>query len=114
LEAIARKHPLFLRRIGFLRGELRVFLSSNSPGSPTYVIQLEEVASFFDNLQRGAEVRISDWPEHGSFGWWLPADDPHHSVKVSGVGEGAGFFLGLARRVQYRIADDDEANNWPG
>ncbi|HKB40227.1 MAG TPA: hypothetical protein VKD72_27605 [Gemmataceae bacterium] len=114
LPALAETRRLLLARVGFLRGEVRLFLRSEEGGSPTYVLRLAEVASFYDSLQRGAEVRISDWPTHGSFGWWLSADDPHHSVKVSGVGDRAGVFLALAKRVEYRVADQDEALNWPG
>ncbi len=112
--SLAERVPLLVERVGFRQGELRVFFRPIAAAGPRYVLQLEGVASFYDSLPRGAEVRISDWPRHGSFGWWLPADDPHHSVKVTAVGAGSGFFLALARRVVYRVADEPEALNWPG
>lgn len=118
--ALAERVPLLVDRVGFLhqvgrpRGELRVFLRPVAWPRPCYVLQLEEVASFFDGLPRGAEVRISDWPTHGSFGWWLPAGDPHRSVKVAAAGPGSGFLMALARRVVYRVAGRDESLNWPG
>ena len=111
--SLAERVPLLVERVGFLKGELRVFLRGVAGGGPRYVLQLEDVASFSDSLLRGTEVRISDWPEHGSFGWWLPAGDTYHSVKVTAVGAEGGFFLALPRRVVYRIAGDAEALNWP-
>src|SRR5262249_18299389 len=112
--SLSERLPLLVDRVGFREGELRVYLRPVAETGPYYVLQLEDVASFFDSLPRGAEVRISDWPKHGSFGWWLPADDPHHSVKVAAIGAGSGFFMALARRVVYRLADESEAFNWPG
>jgi hypothetical protein len=112
--ALAETRRLIFLRTGFLRGEVRMFFRLDDDVSPEHVIQMNEVASFFDNLQRGAEVRISDWPEHGSFGYWLPPNNPHHSIKVSGVEDGAGFFLALAKQVEFRLASRDEALNWPG
>ena len=92
--ALSETRRLIFDRIGFLRGGLRLFLHSEEDIVSKYVIQLNEVASFHDSLQRGAEIRISDLPQHGSFGWWLPTDNPHHSIKVSGVGEGSGVGTG--------------------
>ena len=111
---LSERVPLLVDRVGFLQGELRVYLRHITKSGPHYVLQLEEVASFFDSLPRGVEVRITDYPEHGSFGWWLPAGDPHHSVKVATAGVGSGFFMALARRVVYRVAEESEAFNWPG
>ena len=102
--AIAERQRLILVRIGFLRGEVRLFLLSEEDAVPRHVIQMNEVASFYDSLQRGAEIRISDLPEHGSFGWWLPPGNSHHSIKVSGVNDASGFFLALAKQVEYRFA----------
>lgn len=93
---------------------MRLFLRSQEEAGTAFVIQLVEVAAFFDSLERDTRVRITDSPDHGSFGWWLPAEDSHHSVRLSGVGDGTGLFLALARRVEYRTASDDEAINWPG
>ena len=112
--SLAERVPLLVSRVGFQQGELRLYLHPVAAAAPHYVLQLEEVASFFDRLPRGAEVRITDWPEHGSFGWWLPGDDPHHSVMITAVGAEAGFFLALARRVVYRVGGESEAVNWPG
>jgi len=112
--SLAERVPLVVERVGFRQGELRLFLRPAGAAGPRYVLHLEEVASFCDSLQRGIEVRISDWPQHGSFGWWLPGDDPHHSVKVTAVSPGNGFFLALARRVVYRVAGESEATHWPG
>ena len=112
--ALAERVPLLVDRVGFRQGELRLFLRPVAQPGPCYVLQLEEVASFFDSLPRGAEVRVSDRPQHGSFGWWLPAGDTHHSVEVAAVGPASGVFLALARRVVYRIAHPPEALNWPG
>jgi hypothetical protein len=112
--SLADRVPLAVERVGFLQGELRLYLRPIAAPGPRYVLQLEEVASFFDSLPRGAEVRILDWPEHGSFGYWLPPDDPHHSVKVTAISEQSGFFLALARRVVYRVSDAAETLNWPG
>jgi hypothetical protein len=111
---LAERIPLLVDRVGFRQGELRIYIRPVAKAGPHYVLQLEEVASFFDSLPRGAEVRISDWPKQGSFGWWLLAGDQHHSVQVAAVGAGAGFFMALARRVVYRVADESEALNWPG
>lgn len=110
---LAEQQPLRASRIGFRAGEVRVFLRPLSGPGPVYALVLEGVAAFTDDLPRGAEVRLSDWPEHGSFGWWLPASDRHHSVKVWAV-DRPGFLLALARRVGYRLADEAEAVNWPG
>lgn len=112
--SLADRIPLLVNRLGFRQGELRLYLRPVADTAPHYVLQLEEVASYYDNLPRKVEVRISDWPTHGSFGWWLPADISHHSVKVSAVGAEAGFFLALARRIVYRVAGESEAINWPG
>src|SRR4051794_40454556 len=111
---LAEQSPLLVGRLGFRKGELRLYFQPAASAKTHYVIQLEEVAAFYDTLPRGQEVRISDRPEHGSFGWWLPADDPHHSVQVTAAAGGGGFFLALARRVVYRIAGLAEASNWPG
>ncbi len=100
--------------MGFKCGEARLFLRADGDASPKHVIQLDGVASFSQSLPCGTEVRISERPEHGSFGWWLPPDDPHRSIQVSGVGGGDGFFLALAKRVAYRFAGGVEASNWPG
>ncbi len=111
---LAERVPLLVDRVGFRRGDLRIYVRPVAKAGLCYVLHLEEVASFVDSLPRGVEVRISDRPEHGSFGWWLPAGDPHHSVQVATVGAGSGSFLALARRVVYRVADEAEAVNWPG
>jgi hypothetical protein len=112
--SLAEQRPLLVTRLGFLRGEVRIYLRPLLAADPVYVLQLEEVAAFHDNLPRGAEVRISDRPSPGSFGWWLPSDEPHHEIRIHATGPGSGFFLGLARRSVYRIADESEAINWPG
>jgi hypothetical protein len=39
--------------------------------------------------------------------------EKYHSIKIS-VGDDAGFFMALARGVEYRQADRSEALNWPG
>jgi hypothetical protein len=106
--------PLLASRLGFRQGELRLYLRTVESPSPRYVLQLEQVASFFDSLRRGVGVRITERPEHGSFGWWIPTEEPHCSVQVTGVEPDSGFLIALARRVVYRVADDGEAYNWPG
>jgi hypothetical protein len=112
---LADRVPLVVERVGFLKGELRLYLQPAAAAGPCYVLQLEEVAAFYDRLPRGTVVRMSHSLEHGSFGWWLPPGDPHHQVKVATVTpEPAGCFLALARRVVYRLAERDEALNWPG
>jgi hypothetical protein len=111
---LAETQRLLFVRIGFKRGEVRVFLHAEGDTSPKHIIQLEEVASFFHNLQAGAEIRITVRPEHGSFGWWLPPDDPHRSIKLSRIGNECEIFLALAKRVEYRFAGGAEALNWPG
>ena len=112
--ALAETRRLLFVRVGFKRREVRLFLHADGDTSPKYVIQLDEVASFYHNLQAGAEIRITDSPEHGSFGWWLPPNDPHRSIQVSRVGNEREFFLALAKRVEYRLAGSAEAINWPG
>jgi hypothetical protein len=112
--SLCERMPLLASRVGFLQGELRVYFRTVESPSPRYVLQLEQVASFYDSLRRGVEVRVTERPEHGSFGWWLPADDPHRSVQVTGVEIESGFLIALARRIVYRIADEGEAYNWPG
>jgi hypothetical protein len=112
--SLAERQPLLATRLGFRQGELRLYLRPVASVEPHYVLQLEGAAAFYDSLPRGHEVRVSDWPEHGSFGWWLPADDPHRSVKVVAEGAGSGFLLALARHVVYRVAEEEEAYNWPG
>ncbi|HEU5116651.1 MAG TPA: hypothetical protein VFT74_08235 [Isosphaeraceae bacterium] len=111
--SLAEHVPMFLMRLGFRQGELRLYFESLVGNEPNRVLQLEEIAAYHDSLVRGPEVRISDRSNHGSFGWWLPPEEPHHSIKIVAVGC-SGFFLGLARRVIYRIPDEDEARNWPG
>jgi hypothetical protein len=96
-----------------MRDAVRIVLAFPGSDSPAFVVELAEVASFYDRLQRGVEVRISDRPEHGSFGWWLPPGVVYHSLEVRGVGESAGFFLGLAREVRFREATGADLN-WPG
>ena len=115
--ALADSVGLVADRIGFLKNELRLYLRPILQVGPRYVLQLEDVAAFTNTLPCGVTVRISDRPTAGSFGWWLAPDDPHRSVMVTipGTAESmSGFLLVLARRVVYRIADDGEANNWPG
>jgi hypothetical protein len=113
LTLVETRRLLFVH-LGFKRGEVRLFLHAEGDTSPKHVIQLNEVASFFHSLQAGAEIRITERPEHGSFGWWLPPDDPHRSIKVSSVRNEREFFLALAKRVEYRFAGSAEAFNWPG
>jgi hypothetical protein len=110
---LADQTPLVVWRTGFREGELRVYLHSPNGAQPMYILQLEEVASFYDGLTRGVEVRILDREEHGRFGWWLAPGDPHRTIEVAGVGPDDGFLLALARRVVYRKAADDEVTNWP-
>jgi hypothetical protein len=112
--ALAEARQMVFTRVGFMRGTARIYFRLEGDQSPKHVIELSEVASIFDGLQRGAEVRIYDSPEHGSFGWWLPPNEPHHSIRVSCVGDASGFFLALAKRVEYRFAGSGEALNWPG
>jgi hypothetical protein len=112
--ALAKTRQFLFVRVGFKLGEVRLFLHAEGDTSPKHVIQLDEVASFYHNLQAGAEIRITEWPEHGSFGFWLPPDDPHRKIKVSSAGNEREFFLALAKRVEYRFAGSGEAFNWPG
>jgi hypothetical protein len=76
---------LLFSRAAFLKTELRLFFCLENGQTPTHVMQLKEVVSFYHNLQTGNEIRISDWNQHGSFGWWLPPNDPHHSIKISSI-----------------------------
>jgi hypothetical protein len=112
--SLAEREPLAVSRLGFLQGELRLYFRPLGVEGPAFVLQLEQVASFYDRLPRGMPVRITDHPEHGSFGWWLPAGDKHRSIQVSSIGSETGFFLALARRTVYHHADESEASNWPG
>jgi hypothetical protein len=105
---------LLFSRAAFLKTELRLFFCLENDQTPTHVMQLKDVASFYHNLQTGTEIRISDWKEHGSFGWWLPPNDPHHSIKISSIDPKHGVLLVLAKHVEYRYADVEEAINWPG
>jgi len=109
---LAESARLTFIRIGFLDGGLRLFLRLDEDAFPKYLIQMNAVASFYDSLQRGTEIRISHWPEHGSFGWRLK--DPHESIKISGVSVDSGMFLALAKQIEYRFANQAEALNWPG
>jgi hypothetical protein len=112
--SLTEQTPVVVYRVGLLQGELRLFPRPMTDALPIYVLQLQEVASFFDSLPRGVEVRVRDSSEHGSFGWWLPADDPHRSVTISPVGNDSGVFVALARRTIYRISANSEDANWPG
>jgi hypothetical protein len=100
-------------RVGLRKDEARVYLSDDGGHAPRYVIRLLGVYKFYDSISRGREIRISDEFPHGSFGWDVPNGEPHHSVKISADSD-TGFFMALAREVEYRMADRDEAINWPG
>ncbi|MBL8872351.1 MAG: hypothetical protein JNK90_21430 [Planctomycetaceae bacterium] len=105
---------LWFTRAAFLKSELRLYLRLENDQVSTHVIYLKEVAAFYHNLQIETEIRISDWTEHGSFGWWLPLNDPHHSIKISSINPNHGCLLALAKQVEYGFASVDEAHNWPG
>jgi hypothetical protein len=112
--SLSERMPLVARRLGFREGEPRLYLRAVTPSEDHYVIQFEEVAAFYDALPRGHEVRISDRPGPGSFGWWLASDGECRSVMVSANGAEPGLLLVLARRVEYRVAGAAEGTNWPG
>ncbi len=111
--SLTERTPLVFDRVGFLRGVLRVYFHPAVEAGPWHVIEFEEVAAFVGDLSRGTAVRIKHSPTHGSFGWWLPADDPHHQVRVGAWPEPQSLQV-LARRVEYRFAVGDQALNWPG
>lgn len=105
---------LWFTRAGFLKSEFRLYFRLENDQFPTHVMLLKGVASFYHNLQIETEIRISVWTEHGSFGWWLPPNDPHHSIKISSINPNHGSLLALAKQVEYGLAGADEAHNWPG
>jgi hypothetical protein len=104
---------LVLARVGLRRDEARVYLRAPGEDVPRYVLRLLGVFKLFDSLARGQAVQITDDFAHGSFGWDVPDQEPHHSVQVK-AGDDAGVLMALAREVEYRMADRSEALNWPG
>ena len=111
--SLTNQQPFRVTHVGLLKSEVRVYLRPVGAASPCLVLRMREVAMFFDSLPRGAKVQVTSEFPAGSFGFRLRANDPHHSVKISAVEPASGFFLGLARTVEYGSADPDEAANWP-
>lgn len=109
--------PLVLTRVGFLRSELRVFLRTEDLPTEDYVVQLEGVEVFYDNLHRGVPVRIYEY-DVGSFGYWLASSNCRTlaitTAETASLTSELGSLVAVAKRVVYRNADGEaEAKNWP-
>jgi hypothetical protein len=114
LETIAEQRELVVLRIGFREGELRLMLAGNPNDRAEFVIQLEQVASFFDSFPRGVAVRVMNHPSQGSFGWWLGPNETYNQLELRPkTAETAGLFLALTKRVVYRTCRGQDLN-WPG
>jgi len=109
---LATQQTFVVTRVGMLKNEVRIYLRANGEDVPRYVMRLIGVFKFSDALQREQAIQITDYFPHGSFGWDVPHDEPHHSIMLSS-GKG-GSLLALAREVEYCMAEKTETLNWPG